>query len=158
MGRWALTTDVGGWCGGGWKMGLWIFLSWIGFLERIYFLKSVNSTFTVFYNKATRRCYYWQSKCRILLSWKSKLACNSKKLFFSFGFCQKRKGGSEASAVHKKRQMVPFAPFDWSREGGRNSDSTNQAKELFQLFPFGGSRHRPLVLISGKPDEGALTR
>ena len=56
--------------------------------------------------------------------------------------------GSLRRAVRKKRQMVPFAPFDRPREGGRNSDSTNQAKELFHLFPFGGNRRLPLALIS----------
>ena len=49
-----------------------------------------------------------------------------------------------------------FAPVEQLRGGGRNSDSTNQAKELFHLFPFGGNRRLSLALISGNPDEGAL--
>ena len=53
--------------------------------------------------------------------------------------------------------MVPFAPFDWPRKGGRNSDSTNQAKELFHLFPFGGNR-TPATGVNkcSNPDEGTL--
>ena len=93
--------EVGGWrWGGGWKMGLWIFLSWNGFIERIYFSKSVNSTFSAFYNKATCRYYYLQSKCRILLSWESKLACNSKSYSTSFGFARREE---------EVRKPPPFA-------------------------------------------------
>ena len=49
-----------------------------------------------------------------------------------------------------------FVPIDWPREGGRNSDSTTQAKESSVCFLSGKQAPATGVNKCSNPDEGTL--
>ena len=158
--RWALTTDVGAfflWGNGegGGEMGLWIFLSWNCIFDWKYFPKSVNFTFSLpFYKVKTVVKLHFSRKYDG--SARKQLKNNFRVEFVRSQYNLTRWGISPHS-IFRNGVNGSFAPIGWPRKGGRNSDSTTQAKESPACF-LSGEQRPTTGVISGLPRWRGLKR
>ena len=140
----------GNWGGSG-EMGLWIFLSLKRIFDCKYFPKSVNFTFSLpFYTVKTvmKRSFAWKydgSARQQLKIQPCRVSTLAVQLDTPHSILRNGVNGS-------------FAPIGWPRKGGRNSDSTTQAKESSVCFLSGEQMPATGVISVATQMKGPQTR